>query len=87
MYRPGSFVKDRQVIDTIFSTRDESLHSFMFKPIARLYNMSNILHHENLIDKTLHAFLGELDKRFVETKSVCDMADWLHYCMFLCCTT
>lgn len=44
-----------------------------------MYSMTNIVGFEPLFDQTLSILFQQLDKRFVETKSVFDLCSWLQY--------
>ncbi|KAL4875056.1 cytochrome P450 [Aspergillus karnatakaensis] len=69
-------------LPAVFSSTDENVHKNLKTPIASLYSMSKILPLEPFVDKTLDVLCQELDSRFVETKKVFDLADWLQFFAF-----
>ena len=63
----------------LFATQDESLHRMLKKPIASVYSMTTLVSFEPFVDSTISVFFEQLDKRFVETSTVCDWGVWLQY--------
>ena len=66
----------------MFATQDEDLHYVLKRPIAQIYSMSNMLSFERFADSTIRVFFNEIDKRFVQTKDICDLGAWLQYFAF-----
>ncbi|KAL8678283.1 MAG: hypothetical protein Q9186_005364, partial [Xanthomendoza sp. 1 TL-2023] len=58
-------------IPTIIATQDEQLHRVLKKLITPIYSMSNLVSFEPYIDKTINAFITQLDRRFVHTGGTC----------------
>ena len=67
-----------RVVPTIFSTRDESVHEAMKRPIAQVYAMSNLRSYESLVESTESLFLDKLGKLADEGRRV-DLGTWLHW--------
>lgn len=66
----------------VFNSRDEKVHKELKFPIASLYSMSRIMTLEHFVDRTLKVLFQQLDHRFVETKQVFDLGDWVQYFAF-----
>lgn len=66
----------------MFATQDEGLHYLLKRPIAQIYSMSNMVSFECFTDSTIRVFFKEIDKRFVQTKGICDLGAWLQYFAF-----
>ncbi|KAM0804923.1 cytochrome P450 [Usnea florida] len=69
-------------LPAIFTTRDENLHKLLKSPIASLYSLSNVITLESFVDEVLGLLCCQLEKRFVDTHEVFDLADWLQYFSF-----
>ncbi|KAL8722880.1 MAG: hypothetical protein Q9225_000713 [Loekoesia sp. 1 TL-2023] len=69
-------------VPTIFATQDENLHRVLKKPITPIYSMSNLISFEPYVDNTINAFLAQLDRRFVQTGTACDLGKWLQMFAF-----
>ncbi|KAL4867930.1 hypothetical protein BDV12DRAFT_170571 [Aspergillus spectabilis] len=69
-------------LPAVFSSCDEDIHKKLKNPIAPLYSMSKVLPLEPFINKTLDVMSEQLDNRFVATKEVFDLADWLQFFAF-----
>ncbi|KAL8702337.1 MAG: hypothetical protein Q9224_000039 [Gallowayella concinna] len=69
-------------IPTIFATQDEQLHRVLKKPITPIYSMSNLVSFEPYVDKTINAFITQLDRRFVHTGGTCALDKWLQMFAF-----
>lgn len=54
----------------------------MKRPVSNLYSLSNVLHHEGLVDHTIELFISELKRKFADTDSACNIDDWLHFFAF-----
>lgn len=67
-----------KVVPSIFSTRDESVHEMMKRPIAQLYAMTNLKTYEPLVDSTEAFFLIKLEKLADEGRTF-DLGTWLHW--------
>jgi hypothetical protein len=67
-----------KVVPTIFSTRDESVHETMKRPIAQVYAMTNLKTYEPLVESTESLFLNKLDKLADEARTF-DIGTWLHW--------
>lgn len=67
-----------KVVPTIFSTRDESLHELMKRPIAQVYAMTKLKTYEPLVDSTESYFFSKLEKLADEGRSF-DLGMWLHW--------
>lgn len=68
-----------KILPGLFATQDENLHRMLKRPIGGVYSMSNLTSFESLVDATIETFMDQLDKRFVQTRSVCDWGLWLQY--------
>ncbi|KAL4815496.1 cytochrome P450 [Aspergillus spinulosporus] len=66
----------------IFTARDEELHKRLKSPIASLYNLSNVVALEGLVDEVLDLLCRQLDMRFAMTDQSFDLARWLQYFAF-----
>ncbi|KEY71920.1 hypothetical protein S7711_09122 [Stachybotrys chartarum IBT 7711] len=71
-----------KILPGLFATQDENLHRMLKRPIGGVYSMSNLTSFESLVDATIETFMDQLDKRFVQTRSVCDWGLWLQYFAF-----
>lgn len=71
---------DGQIIPDMFSTRDETVHAIMKRPVAKHYTSSAVLSVEPLIDKVVGQFCQHLGERFVKGGSACDLGKWIAYC-------
>ncbi|GAM43296.1 hypothetical protein TCE0_047f17995 [Talaromyces pinophilus] len=71
-----------KLIPGIFTTTDEQLNKDMKRPVSSLYSLSNVLHHEGLVDQTIEFFISELKRKFADTNSACNIDDWLHFFAF-----
>lgn len=69
-------------LPAVFNTRDEELHKKIKSPIAPLFSLSNVLPLEGFVNKTIQVMTEQLDKRFVESQTTFDLADWLQYFAF-----
>ncbi|KAJ5601139.1 pisatin demethylase [Penicillium lagena] len=67
-----------KVVPTIFSTRDESVHETMKRPIAQVYAMTNLRTYEPLVESTESLFMSKLDKLADEGRTF-DLGTWLHW--------
>lgn len=67
-----------KVVPTIFSTRDESVHEMMKRPIAQMYAMTNLKTYEPLVESTESFFLSKLEKLADEGR-ILDLGTWLHW--------
>ncbi|ROW06282.1 hypothetical protein VPNG_08055 [Cytospora leucostoma] len=66
----------------IFTTQDDDLHKRLKSPIANLYSLSNVITLEKAVNGAISVFFEELDRRFVASKQVFDLCDWLQYFAF-----
>ncbi|KFA68968.1 hypothetical protein S40285_07008 [Stachybotrys chlorohalonatus IBT 40285] len=69
-------------LPAIFNTQDENLHKQLKSPIASLYSLTNVVNFEKSIDEVMDILFEQLDKRFVSSRAVFDLADWLQYFAF-----
>ncbi|KAJ6122548.1 pisatin demethylase, partial [Penicillium capsulatum] len=67
-----------KVVPTIFSTRDESVHEIMKRPIAQVYAMTNLKTYEPLVESTESLFFSKLERLADEGASF-DLGTWLHW--------
>lgn len=67
-----------KVVPTIFSTRDESVHEMMKRPIAKVYAMTNLKTYEPLVESTESFFMNKLEKLADEGRAF-DLGTWLHW--------
>lgn len=67
-----------KVVPTIFSTRDESIHEIMKRPIAQVYAMTNLKTYEPLMESTEFLFFAKLEKLADEGRAF-DLGTWLHW--------
>ncbi|KAG2419398.1 hypothetical protein HFD88_004194 [Aspergillus terreus] len=66
----------------IFTARDEHLHKRLKSPIASLYNFSNVVALEGLVNEVLDLLCHQVDSRFAVTDQSFDLARWLQYFAF-----
>ncbi|KAI0015268.1 MpaD/MpaE fusion protein [Xylariomycetidae sp. FL0641] len=69
-------------LPAVFNTRDEELHKRLKSPIAPLFSLSNTLPLEPFVNQTIQAMTEQIDKKFVASQAVFDLADWLQYFAF-----
>ena len=69
-------------MDNLSSTRDETVHARLRRPVNGAYAMTNLLDYEMLMDSTTDVFFRELTNRFVHSGLDCDLANWLQYYAF-----
>lgn len=69
-------------IPGMFATQDEGLHYVLKRPIGGIYSMSNMVSFECFVDSTIRVLFEQIDKRFVQTKDICDLGAWLQYFAF-----
>ncbi|KAJ6034669.1 pisatin demethylase [Penicillium canescens] len=67
-----------KVVPTIFSTRDESVHEIMKRPIAQVYAMSNLKTYEPLVESTESLLISKLENLADEERTF-DLGTWLHW--------
>jgi hypothetical protein len=67
-----------KVVPTIFSTRDESVHEIMKRPIAQVYAMSNLKTYEPLVESTESLLISKLEKLADEGRTF-DLGTWMHW--------
>ena len=67
-----------KVVPTIFSTRDESVHEIMKRPIAQVYVMSNLKTYEPLVESTESLLISKLEKLADEGRTS-DLGTWVHW--------
>lgn len=66
----------------IFTTQDDDLHKRLKSPIANLYSLSNVITLEKAVDITISVFFEEMDRRFLASRQVFDLCEWLQYFAF-----
>lgn len=66
----------------LFNVLDEDLHRVLKKPIASIYSMSNLVSFEPYVAFTIRVFFEELDRRFVQTRKICEFDFWLQMFAF-----
>ncbi|CAG7958566.1 unnamed protein product [Penicillium salamii] len=66
----------------VFNSRDEKVHKELKFPIASLYSTSRAMTLEHFVDRTLKVMFQQLDHRFIETKQVFDLGDWVQFFAF-----
>jgi hypothetical protein len=79
-------------LETLFTTTDPVFHGRLRRAVGNAYALSSLLAFEPLVDSTILAFLGQLEKRFVRRpagddgkegeEGVCDFGTWLQYFAF-----
>lgn len=81
-YRVLSFYVKGKPIPGLFATQDRNVHRLLRKPIAGIYSMTNLLSYEPMVDSTIRVFFEQLDQRFVQTDTACNMDVWLQMFAF-----
>jgi hypothetical protein len=76
------YTKKGGALPAVFNTRDENLHKQIKTPIAPLFQLSNVVPLEPLVDTVLGVMCEQLDRRFVGSQATFDLADWLQYFAF-----
>jgi hypothetical protein len=83
LYITHQFMSEKgEIMHNLSSTRDESIHARLRRPVSNAYAMSNVLDYEDLMDATTDVFFRILTERFVETGAECALAEWLQYFAF-----
>ncbi|KAG9244214.1 cytochrome P450 [Calycina marina] len=81
-YDVNSSKVGRQIIYNVFSTRSNSVHSHLIRPVRKFFTLYSLLKHEVLIDKAIDLFLACLDHNFVtgdNANKTCKMDEWLPF--------
>lgn len=73
---------DGKPIPGIFAAQDEDVHKKLKKPVAGAYAMSTLVSFEPYVDSTMRIFCEQLESRFVDTGSTCDLGKWLQMFAF-----
>ncbi|KAL8810355.1 MAG: hypothetical protein Q9223_007774 [Gallowayella weberi] len=81
-YRVLLFYAKGKPVPTIFATQDEHLHRVLKTPITPIYSMSNLVSFEPYVNKTINAFITQLDRRFVQKGATCVLDKWLQMFAF-----
>lgn len=71
-------IKNGAIIPSIFSTRDESFHSIMKRPIAKVYAMTNLRNYEVLVESTEAVFFAKLGN-LADQKKAFELSTWFHW--------
>jgi hypothetical protein len=75
-------LQDGHIIQNIFSTRSNEIHSKGVRPVQKLYSLQNALQLEELMNDDLGTFCAQLESRFMEGANkgkTCDIADWISF--------
>ncbi|KAL4935106.1 hypothetical protein BDV06DRAFT_217668 [Aspergillus oleicola] len=73
---------DGTVLDNVSSTRDETKHSALRRPIANAYALATLIEYEPLVDSTSRIFFQQMESRFAKTGEECDLSKWLQMYAF-----
>ena len=79
MYDPFSPRIKGKPLPSLFTERNERIHSALRKPIASAYNITTVLDHEPLVDTMIEKLLSKL-KPFAADSQPCDIGSWLRWC-------
>ncbi|KAJ4299641.1 hypothetical protein N0V90_004887 [Kalmusia sp. IMI 367209] len=75
-------MQGRKIIQNIFSTRSNEIHSRYIRPIQKLYSFQGAREYEPVIDDNIQVLSEQLEARFirgVNQGKTCDIADWISY--------
>lgn len=79
-YTVNDIIQGGHRIQNIFSTRSNEFHKKYVRPIAKIYNLNNILTLEPLADKTTVTCCRRLEEEFVDKKDkTCDLVQWMEF--------
>lgn len=73
--------EDGTVLQNVSSTRDETLHRDLRRPVAHAYSLGTLREFEPLVDSTSICFLQQMEK-FARSGEVCSLASWLQMYAF-----
>lgn len=80
MYSVNDVMVNGTRVSNLFSTRDETWHSTIIRPVKSLYSMTRVQDAEHSVDTAIQLYFEKLQERFVSTGRPCDMADYMLYC-------
>lgn len=69
-------------IPGIFAVQDEEVHRRLKKPVSGAYAMTTLVSFEPYVDTTMTVFCEQLQARFVDTKTPCNLGTWLQMFAF-----
>ncbi|KAI9931468.1 hypothetical protein MW887_010043 [Aspergillus wentii] len=79
MYSVNDVMVNGTRVSNLFSTRDETWHSTIIRPVKSLYSMTRVQDAEHSVDTAIQLYFEKLQERFVSTGRPCDMADYMLY--------
>ena len=83
LYVTHQFMSEKgEVMHNLSSTRDETIHAALRRPVNHAYALTNLLSYEKLMDRTTDVFFTQLNDRFVNTGAEVDLATWLQMYAF-----